>query len=138
MTIAASLCLDMECPQWYNKDDIVHLSARALREKAAVPVWRRGKHMTQGDERMKAAKTSIRQRLTHSKLPMLVLVGVVNAYPNREAEMLNQATFARGNDTFHYAWWLKLYDTAACEALLRAGTLYDIATVDFSSELKPV
>lgn len=33
--------------------------------------------MTQGDERMKAAKTSIRQRLTHSKLPMLVLVGVV-------------------------------------------------------------
>lgn len=39
--------------------------------------------------------------------------------------MLNQATFARGNDTFHYAWWLKLYDTAACEALLRTGTLYD-------------
>lgn len=77
MNIAASLCLDMECPQWYNKDDIVHLSARALREKAAVPVWRRGKHMTQGDERMKAAKASIRQRLTHSKLPMLVLVGVV-------------------------------------------------------------
>ena len=77
MTIAASLCLDMECPQWYNKDDIVHLSAWALREKAAVPVWRRGKHMTQGDERMKAAKASIRQRLTHSKLPMLVLVGVV-------------------------------------------------------------
>ena len=77
MTIAASLCLDMECHQWYNKDDIVHLSARALREKAAVPVWRRGKHMTQGDERMKAAKASIRQRLTHSKLPMLVLVGVV-------------------------------------------------------------
>ena len=77
MTIAASLCLDMECPQWYNKDDIVHLPARALREKAAVPVWRRGKHMTQGDERMKAAKASIRQRLTHSKLPMLVLVGVV-------------------------------------------------------------
>lgn len=33
--------------------------------------------MTQGDERMKAAKASIRQRLTHSKLPMLVLVGVV-------------------------------------------------------------
>lgn len=31
--------------------------------------------MTQGDERMKAAKASIRQRLTHSKLPMLV--GVV-------------------------------------------------------------
>ncbi|MFQ9681006.1 MAG: hypothetical protein ACLRZH_13825 [Ruthenibacterium lactatiformans] len=62
----------------------------------------------------------------------------INAYLNREAEMLNQATFARGNDTFHYAWWLKLYDTAACEALLRAGTLYDIATVDFSSELKPV
>ena len=28
--------------------------------------------MTQGDERMKAAKASIRQRLTHSKLPMLV------------------------------------------------------------------
>ena len=77
MNIAASLCLDMECPQWYNKDDIVHLSARALRGKAAVPVWRRGKHMTQGDERMKAAKASIRQRLTHSKLPMLVLVGVV-------------------------------------------------------------
>lgn len=77
MNIAASLCLDMECPQWYNKDDIVHLPARALREKAAVPVWRRGKHMTQGDERMKAAKASIRQRLTHSKLPMLVLVGVV-------------------------------------------------------------
>lgn len=62
----------------------------------------------------------------------------INAYLNREAEMLNQATFARGNDTFHYAWWLKLYDTAACEALLRTGTLYDIATVDFSSELKPV
>jgi hypothetical protein len=76
MTIAASLCLDMECPQWYNKDDIVHLPARALREKAAVPVWRRGKHMTQGDERMKAAKASIRQRLTHSKLPMLVLVAL--------------------------------------------------------------
>ena len=52
--------------------------------------------------------------------------------------MLNQATFARGNDTFHYAWWLKLYDTVACEALLRTGTLYDIATVDFLSELKPV
>lgn len=34
MNIAASLCLDMECPQWYNKDDIVHLSARALREKS--------------------------------------------------------------------------------------------------------
>ncbi len=33
--------------------------------------------MMQGDERMKAAKASIRQRLTHSKLPMLVLVGVV-------------------------------------------------------------
>lgn len=35
--------------------------------------------MTQGDERMKAAKASIRQRLTHSKLPMpmLVLVGIV-------------------------------------------------------------
>ena len=33
--------------------------------------------MTQGDERMKAAKASIRQRLTHSKLPMLVLAGVV-------------------------------------------------------------
>lgn len=62
----------------------------------------------------------------------------INAYLNREAEMLSQATFARGNDTFHYAWWLKLYDTAACEALLRTGTLYDIATVDFSSELKPV
>ena len=62
----------------------------------------------------------------------------INAYLNREAEMLNQATFARGNDTFHYAWWLKLYDTVACEALLRTGTLYDIATVDFLSELKPV
>ena len=62
----------------------------------------------------------------------------INAYLNREAEMLSQATFARGNDTFHYAWWLKLYDTAACEALLRTGTLYDIATGDLSSELKPV
>ena len=34
MNIAAFLCLDMECPQWYNKDDIVHLSARTLREKS--------------------------------------------------------------------------------------------------------
>ena len=33
---------------------------------------------------------------------------------------------------------MKLYDTVACEALLRTGTLYDIATVDFLSELKPV
>ena len=38
MNIAASFCLDMECPQWYNKDDIVHPFTRALREKAAVPV----------------------------------------------------------------------------------------------------
>ena len=77
MTMATSLGINIESPIWYSKDDIVHLSAWALREKAAVPVWRHGKHMTQGDERMKAAKASIRQRLTHSKLAMLVLVGVV-------------------------------------------------------------
>ena len=35
--------------------------------------------------------------------------------------MLKSNDICRGNDTFHYAWWLKLYDTAACEVLLRAG-----------------
>lgn len=62
----------------------------------------------------------------------------INRYLNGEAEMLNRATFARGNDTFHDAWWMKLYDAASCEALLRAGLFYDTATVHFASELKPV
>ena len=50
---------------------------RVLREKSGSARFATQKILMQGDERMKTAKASIRQRLTHSKLPMLVLVSVV-------------------------------------------------------------
>ncbi len=64
--------------------------------------------------------------------------GRINLYLNELAKELNEATFARGNDIFHYGWWMKQFDTASCEALLRAGTLYETAQIEFISDLKPV
>lgn len=53
------------------------------------------------------------------------------------AEELNKATFAQGNDIFHYGWWMKLYDAGACQALMDAGTLYETAQVELVSALRP-
>lgn len=61
----------------------------------------------------------------------------IDLYLNELANELNEATFAQGNDVFHYGWWMKQYDTASCEALLRAGLLYETAQVRFESALKP-
>lgn len=63
--------------------------------------------------------------------------GQINRYLNELAEELNEITFAQGNDIFHYGWWMKQYDAASCEALLRTGLLYETAQIRFISALEP-
>lgn len=61
----------------------------------------------------------------------------IDQYLNELANELNEATFAQENDIFHYGWWMKQYDTASCEALLRAGLLYETAQIKFECMLEP-
>ena len=61
----------------------------------------------------------------------------IDQYLNELAKELNDATFAEQNDIFHYGWWMKQYDTASCEALLKTGLLYETAQIEFISDLKP-
>lgn len=62
---------------------------------------------------------------------------LINRYLNELANELNAATFAQENDIFHYGWWMKQYDTASSEALLKTGLLYETAQIKFESDLKP-
>lgn len=61
----------------------------------------------------------------------------IDRYLNELAKELNEETFAQENDIFHYGWWMKQYDTASCEALLKTGLLYETAQIEFVSALKP-
>lgn len=61
----------------------------------------------------------------------------IDQYLNELANELNEATFAQENDIFHYGWWMSQYDTASCDALLRAGLLYETAQINFECALEP-
>lgn len=64
-------------------------------------------------------------------------IDAVNRHLELLAAALHEQTFMRGNDIFHYAWWMRQYDAAACEALARTGLLYETAHVAFECALRP-
>ncbi len=54
----------------------------------------------------------------------------------RTAEALGERTFARGNDVFHHAWWLRQRDAAQVQAMQRAGTLWQPGRVQYVFDLR--
>ncbi len=67
----------------------------------------------------------------------LVVTDGINRHMELLAAALNEQTFTRGNDVFHYGWRMRQYDAAACDVLARAGLLYETARVAFQSNLRP-
>ena len=61
----------------------------------------------------------------------------IDQYLEELANELNELTFTQENDIFHYGWWMRQYDTASCEALLRSGLLYETAQIRFECALEP-
>lgn len=67
----------------------------------------------------------------------LVVTDGINRHMELLAAALNEQTFTRGNDVFHYGWRMRQYDAAVCDVLARAGLLYETARVAFQSNLRP-